>query len=158
MPKLSNFTFEEIAVGQTAEYSRVVGERDVQLFAAVSGDVNPLHLDAAYAATTPFGQRIAHGMLSGAVVSGALGMVLPGPGSIYLSQSLQFKAPVALGDVVTVRLLVTAKRDRHRVVYVDCTVVNQDEKVVTTGKAEVIAPARKITLDSPAPPRFVLVE
>ena len=110
MPELGNFTYDEISIGQTARYSKLVEERDVKLFAAVSGDVNPVHLDADFAAGTPFGEPIAHGMLTGAIISAALAMELPGPGTVYLSQSLKFRLPVKPGDTITVALEVTGKQ------------------------------------------------
>jgi 3-hydroxybutyryl-CoA dehydratase len=92
--------FEDLAVGQEASLSNTVSEADIAAFAQVSGDKNPVHLDAAYAATTMFKERIAHGMLSAAYISAVFGMKLPGPGSIYISQTLNFKAPVKIGDTV----------------------------------------------------------
>jgi 3-hydroxybutyryl-CoA dehydratase len=153
MPQLGNFTYDEISIGQTARYSKVIEERDIQLFAAVSGDVNPVHLDAEFAAGTPFGERIAHGMLTGAIISAALAMELPGPGTVYLSQSLKFRLPVKLGDTVTVLLEVTDKQDRRRLVTLDCKASNQEGKVVATGTAEVMAPAQKLSIERPALPR-----
>jgi len=111
MSKLSNFTFDELTIGQKASFGKNVTEQDVVLFAAVSGDVNPVHLDEAFAAETMFGGRIAHGMLSGAVISAALAMELPGPGVIYLGQTLRFTRPVRIGDEVTAHLEVTEKRE-----------------------------------------------
>ncbi len=84
MSDLSNYTFDEISIGQTASYTKRIEEQDIQLFAAVSGDVNPVHLDAGFAAKSPFKERIAHGMLTGALISAALALELPGPGTIYL--------------------------------------------------------------------------
>ncbi|HEY0438221.1 MAG TPA: MaoC family dehydratase [Phenylobacterium sp.] len=98
--------FDELSVGQSAEITRVVGAGDIEAFAAVSGDVNPVHLDEAYAKATPFGGRIAHGMLAAAYISAVLGNKLPGPGAIYLSQSLRFRRPVKIGDQVTARVTV----------------------------------------------------
>ena len=92
MPQFGNFTYDEITIGQTASYSKLIEEQDIQLFAAVSGDVNPVHLDAEFAANTQFNGRIAHGMLTGAIISAALAMELPGPGTIYLGQSPAFQA------------------------------------------------------------------
>ena len=100
--------FDELKVGQTAEATHVVGAADIEAFAAISGDVNPVHLDDAYARTTAFGGRIAHGMLSAAYISAVLGNQLPGPGAIYLSQSLRFRRPVKIGDPVTARVTITA--------------------------------------------------
>jgi len=153
MPQLGNYTYEEITIGQTANYSKRIEERDVLLFAAVSGDVNPVHLDAAFAATTQFGQRIAHGMLSGAVISAAIAMELPGPGTIYLGQSLRFSAPVMLGDTITVKLEVVDKKDKRGVVTLACKVYNQNEKLVVSGDAEVLAPREKLSLQRPALPQ-----
>ncbi|MDH4039176.1 MAG: MaoC/PaaZ C-terminal domain-containing protein [Gammaproteobacteria bacterium] len=153
MPELGNFTYDEISIGQTARYSKLVEERDVKLFAAVSGDVNPVHLDADFAAGTPFGEPIAHGMLTGAIISAALAMELPGPGTVYLSQSLKFRLPVKPGDTITVALEVTGKQDRRQVVTLDCRASNQAGKVVATGTAEVIAPAQKLRIERPPLPQ-----
>jgi acyl dehydratase len=152
MATLDNFTYDEITIGQTASYSKTVEERDIKLFAAVSGDVNPVHLDADFAATTMFGERIAHGMLTGAVVSAALAMELPGPGTIYLGQSLRFRLPVKIGDTVTAELEVTEKQDKRKTVTLDCNVYNQDRKLVASGTADVMAPAEKLSLPRPELP------
>ena len=157
MPQLANFTYEEIDIGQTARYSKLIEEQDIQLFAAVSGDVNPLHLDPDFAASTPFGERIAHGMLTGAIISAALAMELPGPGTIYLSQTLRFRSPVKIGDKVTVELEVTEKQDRRKIVTLDCKASNQSGKVVATGSAQVMAPEQKLTIEPPHMPRFGLL-
>ena len=153
MATLDNFTYDELTIGQTATYAKTIAERDIQLFAAVSGDVNPLHLDPAYAATTAFGERIAHGMLTGAVVSAALAMELPGPGTIYLAQSLRFRQPVKIGDTVSVELEITDKQDRRKTVTLECRVFNQHRKLVASGTAEVIAPTEKLSLPRPDLPQ-----
>lgn len=152
MAELTNYTFDEITIGQQAEYTQTVEERDIQLFAAVSGDVNPVHLDAAYAAGTDFGERIAHGMLTGAFISAALALELPGPGTIYLGQSLRFRRPVMIGDTITVKLEVTDKREDRGFVTLECSAVNQDGKAVVTGTAEVMAPKDKLSLARPPLP------
>jgi 3-hydroxybutyryl-CoA dehydratase len=152
LKQISNHTFDEIRIGQTATYRRVIGEREIVLFAAASGDVNPVHLDEAFAAGTMFGQRIAHGMLTGGVISSALALVLPGPGVIYLGQSLRFRKPVVIGDELTVHLEVTAKRDDRKFVTLDCKVVNQEGATVADGTAEVMAPTEKLTIDLPPEP------
>ena len=133
--------FEDLSVGASAEMSRQVGAADIEAFAEVSGDVNPVHLDAAYAATTPFGERIAHGMLSAAYISAVLGTRLPGPGAIYLSQSLRFRRPVKIGDLVTARATVTALDDQKGRVTLE-TVCLVDGKTAVDGEALVIAPRR----------------
>lgn len=152
MSQLSNHTYDEITIGQTASFSKLIEEQDIQLFATVSGDVNPVHLDADFAATTPFKERIAHGMLTGAIVSAALAMELPGPGTIYLGQSLRFRLPVKIGDTVTVALEVTDKRDDKKFVTLDCVATNQTGKVVASGTAEVMAPSEKLVIDRPSLP------
>jgi 3-hydroxybutyryl-CoA dehydratase len=152
MAQLSNFTYDEIYVGQTASYSKTIEERDIQLFAAASGDVNPVHLDETFAAATMFGGRIAHGMLTGALVSAAIALELPGPGTIYRSQSLRFRAPVKIGDTITIKLEVTKKKDRSSLVILDCKAFNQHEKLVATGLAEAIAPPAKLVLPKPPLP------
>ena len=152
MPQISNYTYDEITIGQTATYSKLIEARDIQLFAAVSGDVNPVHLDAAFAATSQFGGCIAHGMLSGAIISAAIAMELPGPGTIYLGQTLRFSLPVKPGDTLTVHLQVTEKKDKRRMVTLDCKVFNQHDKLVLSGIAEVMAPGEKLVLQRPALP------
>lgn len=133
--------FEDLSVGRTAEMTRVVGEADIQAFADVSGDENPVHLDEAYARTTTFGQRIAHGMLSGAYISAVLGTRLPGPGAIYLSQSFRFRRPVRIGDAVTARVTVKALDERRGHVTLE-TVCEVDGRAVVDGEAVVIAPRK----------------
>jgi 3-hydroxybutyryl-CoA dehydratase len=133
--------FDELMVGQTAEMTRAVGAADIEAFAAVSGDDNPVHLDEAYARTTTFGQRIAHGMLSGAYISAVIGTQLPGPGSIYLSQTLRFRRPVRIGDLVTARVVISGlDPDKARVTL--STVCEVDGRAVVEGEALVIAPRR----------------
>lgn len=146
MNLLENYPINELVVGQTATYSKTLTERDVILFAACSGDVNPVHLDKEYAATTPFGEPIGHGMWTGALVSAAIATCLPGPGSVYRSQSLSFKHPVKIGDAVTVTLTVSEIKERVKLVTLDCEAHNQDGKLIAKGVAEVIAPAEKLKI------------
>ncbi len=153
MSQISNYTFDEISIGQTATYSRLIGEQEVLLFAAASGDVNPVHLDAEFAAGTIFKERIAHGMMTGAIISAAIALELPGPGTIYLGQSLRFRLPVKIGDELTVQLEVTGKREDRKFVTLDCVVINQHGKTVATGTAEVMPPAEKLIIDRPPLPR-----
>lgn len=143
MNLLENYPIGEISVGQSATYSKTLTEQDVILFAACSGDVNPVHLDKAYAATTPFGEPIGHGMWTGALISAAIATRLPGPGSVYRSQSLSFKHPVKIGDTVTVTLSVAEIKERVKLVALDCEAHNQDGKLIAKGIAEVIAPVEK---------------
>jgi len=156
MKQISNYTYDEISIGQTASYSRTIGEKEIILFAAATGDVNPVHLDAEFAAGTLFKERIAHGMLTGGIISAALALVLPGPGTIYLGQSLRFQRPVKLGDELTARLQVSAKRDDKKIVTLDCEVLNQHGKTVANGTAEIMAPGEKIVIDQPSEPRVTV--
>ena len=146
MSQSSNTPYDALEVGQTASYSKTVEERDIQLFAAVSGDRNPVHLDAEYAATTMFKQRIAHGMFSGALISAAIACQLPGPGTIYLGQSLTFSRPVKLGDTLTVRLEILEKLPKFRV-RVATRVFNQNDELVVDGEAEILAPRKQQTVE-----------
>lgn len=138
---MQGFYFDELSVGQSVETSRVVGAADIEAFAEVSGDNNPVHLDEAYARTTTFGERIAHGMLSAAYISAILGTRLPGPGAIYLSQSLRFRRPVKIGDLVVARATVTALDEAKGRVTLE-TVCEVGGKTVMDGEAVVIAPRR----------------
>lgn len=156
MSQLVNYIYDEIEVGQRASYSKSVTEEDIQLFAVVSGDVNPVHLDEDYASTTMFKGRIAHGMLTGAFISAALALELPGPGTIYLGQSLRFKLPVKIGDEITVNLEVTDKRDDRKFVTLSCEAINQHGKVVVSGTADVMAPTEKVELPRPEMPRVTI--
>lgn len=144
MSQIENRTFDEIQIGETASIEHTITRRDIDLFGIVSGDVNPAHFDEEYAASGMFGKTIAHGMLSGALISTVLGMHLPGPGTIYLSQSLRFRRPVYIGDTLTVSATVTEKKADKKRVVLDCACVNQDGDTVTVGTAEVIAPTEKI--------------
>jgi 3-hydroxybutyryl-CoA dehydratase len=131
--------FEELRLGQTAFLERTVGEADVVAFAAVSGDDNPVHLDAAFAAGTPFKERIAHGMLSASYISALLGAHMPGPGAIYLSQTLTFKRPVRLGATVRAEVEIAAldPEKARATLSCRCTV---DGKAVLEGEAVVMVP------------------
>ena len=132
---------EDLAVGQSAEHMHTVEEADIVAFADVSGDRNPVHLDESYAAETQFNGRIAHGMLSAAYISAVLGMELPGPGAIYLSQNLSFKRPVRIGDTVIARATIAAiDHEKARVTLkTECLANN---KQVVDGEATVMVPRR----------------
>ena len=133
--------FDELSVGQSAETTHVVGAADIEAFAAVSGDVNPVHMDEAYAKTTTFGGRIAHGMLSAAYISAVLGNDLPGPGAIYLSQSLRFRRPVKIGDPVVAKVTVKSlDGDKGHAVFETVCLVNG--KTVIDGEALIMVPRR----------------
>jgi len=140
---ITNNTYEEIAVGDHAEITRTLKLQDIELFAVMSGDVNPAHVDTEYANTNMFHGVIAHGMWGGALISAVLGTEMPGPGTIFLDQSLKFKAPVCLGDTITVRVEVTKKLQNSRLLLA-CTCINQDGILVIKGIARVIAPNEKV--------------
>ena len=148
MTQISNRPFNTIKIGDFCNRKHTVSEEDLLLFARASGDLNPLHLDTEYAATTPFKQRIAHGMFTGGLISAALAMDLPGPGTIYLSQDLQFKRPVCIGDELTVILTATEKHEEKPIVTLSCEVTNQDGKAVVIGTAKVMAPTKSMTVEA----------
>lgn len=129
-----------IAIGDSATRSLEITDAAIRGFADIVGDHNPVHLDDDYAATTPFGKRIAHGVLVGSVISAALANDLPGAGTIYLGQSFKFKKPVFIGDTVTATLTVTSYREDRRIATLETIVKNQDDVVVIEGEATVIAP------------------
>jgi len=153
MDCIENRTFDELKVGETASLARTLTYKDIELFAIMSGDVNPAHVDEAFAKSDMFHKIVAHGMWGGALISTVLGTQMPGPGTIYLNQSLRFGGPVGLGDTITITLKVAEKKpEKHRVI-LDCQAVNQHGQIVITGTAEVIAPTEKISR-----PRVILPE
>lgn len=137
--ELRSFSFEELHLGLRAVHVRTVQDSDVVAFAEISGDNNPIHLSEAYAATTRFGGRIAHGLYVGSLISAVLGTKLPGPGAVYRSQMLNFLAPVRIGDVVTVTVEVTRLIPEGRKVHLHCEAV-VDGKPVLEGEAIVSLP------------------
>jgi phosphotransacetylase/acyl dehydratase len=153
MEYIENKTFEEIKVGDTAELTRELRSQDIELFAVMSGDVNPAHVDLEYAKAEIFHKVIAHGMWGGALISAVLGTQLPGPGTIYLNQSLTFRRPVGLGDTVLVRVTVKEKLADKRQLILECECINQEGETVIKGEARVIAPTEKVRR-----PRVVLPE
>ncbi|WP_111496010.1 MULTISPECIES: MaoC/PaaZ C-terminal domain-containing protein [Marinobacter] len=155
MEYLENIVYDEIQEGDSATYTRSLTEEELVLFAAVSGDVNPVHLDPIFAANSLFKERIAHGMWSGSLISAALATVLPGPGTIYLEQNLNFKRPVRLDDTLTVKLTVTSKERRNRL-RIDCRVTNQRDEEVVVGEARVVAPTEKLALPKPQLPTITI--
>ncbi len=158
MNRIENRTFDELQVGDTASLTRTLTYQDIELFAVVSGDVNPVHVDEAFAQSNMFHKIVAHGMWGGALISTVLGTQLPGPGTIYLGQSLRFRHPVGLGDTITVTVKVTEKNmEKHRVT-LECQATNQRGEVVISGVAEVIAPTEKISRQRMTMPEVKLLE
>ena len=136
-------TIDQIRVGDTAQFSKTVSETDVYLFAGVSGDFNPAHINEQYASGTYFGKRIAHGLLSAGFLSAVLANQLPGPGTIFLPLSIRFQAPVFIGDTITARAEVAQiNSEKHRVT-MNLTCINQDEKQVLEGEAVLSPPKNK---------------
>lgn len=131
----------ELAEGQTASFTKTVTETDVVLFAGITGDFNPAHVDEEAAQAGPFGGRIAHGMLSAGFISTVLAMKLPGPGTVYMSQSLRFTAPVRIGDTVTASVQVLEVMREKRRVRLATTAANQRGETLITGEALVMVPA-----------------
>ncbi len=143
---LENVPFDELSPGRQASLSKTLTEKDIMLFAAVSGDVNPAHMDEVFAQSDIFHGIVGHGMWLGSLISALLGTLLPGPGTIYLEQSIKFKKPVRIGDTITVTLLVHDKRSDKPIVTFDCKGVNQHGETVVEGLATVLAPTKKIRL------------
>ena len=140
MNEAGGWDFEDLEIGTTATFSKTVTDADIVLYAGVSGDTNPVHLDQEYASKTMFQSRIAHGMLTASFLSAVLGARMPGPGAVYLSQSLRFRAPVRIGDTVRATATVTAldAKRRRATLETKCTVAGS---VVVDGEAVVMLPA-----------------
>ncbi|MBG6080351.1 phosphate acetyltransferase [Rubrivivax gelatinosus] len=155
---IENLTYDELRPGQRAQMMRTLSMDDINAFALVSGDVNPAHVDAEYAEGTRFKGVIAHGMWAGALISSLLGTEFPGPGTIYLEQSLRFHRPVHVGDTLTVGVTVAEKDDATRNVALDCIVLNQHGDQVVTGRALVRAPTQKIVRPRTAMPTMHLFD
>lgn len=143
METIENRTFDEINPGDSATLVRTLTEQDIKLFAVMSGDINPAHVDPDYALNSRFREVIGHGMWSGALISTVLGTEFPGPGTIYLGQELRFRRPVKVGDTVTVKVTARQKGEKGHVT-LDTECVNQDGDVVVSGSADVIAPKDKV--------------
>ncbi len=141
---IENRTFDELAVGETASLSHTVAQRDIDLFAVATGDVNPAHVDPAYAETDMFHGIIIHGMWGAGLISAVLGTRLPGPGTIYLGQELRFRRPVAIGDTITATVTVREKKPAKGDVTLDCVCTNQRGEAVITGTADTRAPTDKV--------------
>ncbi|AJZ56751.1 phosphate acetyl/butaryl transferase family protein [Paraburkholderia fungorum] len=149
---LRNRTFDELTVGESASLVRIAGQNDIDLFAAMSGDVNPAHTDAAFASGDMFGHVVVQGMWTAGLISALLGTKLPGPGTIYLDQDLQFRHPVVPGDTITATVTVKEKRADKRIVLLDTRCTNQKGQAVLLGTATVIAPDAPIVWPRVAQP------
>jgi len=158
MEWMENVTYDELEVGQSARLLRTVTLEDIQAFAAVSGDINPAHLNAEYADATMFHGVIAHGMLGAALISALFGTQFPGPGTIYLGQELKFTKPVRIGDTLTVVATVTEKDDEKKRVKMDCLVTNQKGEVVLKGEAKLMPPTQKVKVPTVHAPQIQLFD
>lgn len=141
MHELHGYFLEDLSPGMSETLSKTVSQADILGFADITGDTNPVHLDDDFAACTMFGERIAHGMLSAGLISAVLGTRLPGPGCIYLSQSLKFRAPVMIGDQVSATVTVTEVNPERRHITLD-TVCKVGDKVVLAGEAKLMVSSR----------------
>ena len=133
-------TIEQLTVGQSASFSRNISEHDIYEFAGITGDLNPAHINEEYARNTHFRGRIAHGILSAGLISAAIAMQLPGPGSIYLGQTLKFTAPVRIGDTITATVTITELNTGKNRVKLHTVCTNQEGAVVIDGEASVMPP------------------
>ncbi|MEZ5278030.1 MAG: bifunctional enoyl-CoA hydratase/phosphate acetyltransferase [Opitutaceae bacterium] len=157
-PTIENRTFDEMSIGDEATLHRVLSRDDILLFAAVSGDVNPAHVDEEFARSDFFQKIIAHGMWGAALISTVLGTEMPGPGTIYLGQTLRFKRPVAIGDHIVTTVRVTRKDSEKSRVTLECFCRNQRGEEVIRGEAEVMAPREKIIRPRKTLPEVKIVE
>ena len=141
---ITNKTYDEIKIGESATLTRTLTKQDIQLFATVTGDMNPAHLDESYAKTDIFHQIVGHGMWTASMFSVLLGMQLPGPGTLYLSQTLKFLKPVHLGDTITASVKVLKKDDAHKHITFQTLCANEKGEHVLEGEALVLAPPEKV--------------
>lgn len=155
---MENVTYDELSVGQSARLVRTVTLQDIQAFAAVSGDINPAHLNPEYADATMFHGVIAHGMLGAALISALFGTQFPGPGTIYLGQELKFTKPVRIGDTLTVLATVSEKNDEKKRIKLDCQVTNQQGEVVLKGEANLMPPTQKVRVQRVQAPSIQLFD
>jgi len=137
-------TFDELEVGDSSEFSKTISEADVYMYAGISGDLNPAHINEVYAQGTFFKNRIAHRMLTASFISAVIGMQLPGPGTIYMGQTLEFLAPVRINDTVTAKVEVLEKIDDKKRVRLATTCINQDGTKLISGEA-LVSPPRPAT-------------
>jgi 3-hydroxybutyryl-CoA dehydratase len=136
-------TIDELHIGDTAEFTKTISESDIYLFAGVTGDLNPAHINESYAKNTFFKTRIAHGMLLAGFISGVIGMKLPGPGAIYVRQELKFLAPARIGDTITARVEVTQIQSEKNRITLRTTCTNQENTLVMDGEAMISPPKAK---------------
>ena len=158
MKQLKSITYNELKVGDQGQFTKSLEARDIVLFGETSGDINPVHFDEAYAAKSIFKGRVAHGMWSASLISTCIGIVMPGPGSIYLGQTLDFNLPVRVGDTLTAVVTVKQKLDAKKTILLDCEVRNQNDELVVSGEARVIPPRKAAEMPAPQLPPVTVGE
>lgn len=136
--KMQGIPYEDLKIGDEASFSKTISESDIYHFAGITGDFNPLHVDQEFAKTTIFKERITHGILTAGFISTVIGMKLPGINTVYLSQNLNFLAPVKIGDTVTAQVTVIEKIDKKKIIRLQTIVKNQHDEVVINGEATVM--------------------
>jgi len=136
-------SIKELKIGDNVSHKKIITEKDIEMFGEITGDYNPAHFDEDYASKTMFKKRIAHGMLIGSLFSKLLGMDLPGPGSIYISQTLRFRRPVYFGDEIKAEVVVTELNIEKNRVKFECIAYNQDNEKVVIGEAELMPPKKE---------------
>jgi phosphate acetyltransferase len=155
---IENRTYDEIKVGDSASLTRTMRPEDIQMFAIMSGDINPTHVDPEYARSSMFREVVAHGMWGGVLISNVLGTEFPGPGTVYVDQVLHFGQPVRIGDTLTVTVTCQRKFDHNHHIIFDCQCVNQEGEKVIHGNAEVLAPTEKVRRPKVTLPELKLSE
>lgn len=155
---IENRTFDEIKIGDSANIERILTLKDIMLFAIMSGDVNPAHVDPEYAKDDMFHKIIAHGMWGASLISTVLGTELPGPGTIYLGQTLKFLHPIVPGDSITVSVTVINRKPVKNIIELDCQCINQTGKITISGTASVIAPTKKVIKERIHLPEIIFKE
>lgn len=156
MDFLENKTYDELQVGDTALFGRTLTQEDIWLYAYVSGDYNPVHIDEEYAKTTIFKGTVGHGMFYAAMLSSAVANLLPGPGTIFLSQEFKLRNPARVGDVLSGELKIAEKKRLKNIVIIECFIKNQEGKTVFSGTTTVMAPSEKLKLPKPKLPKVTV--
>lgn len=156
MEFLENKTYDELQVGDSATFTRTLTQQDIWLYACLSGDYNPVHLDEEYAKTTVFKGTVAHGMFCASLLSAAVANQLPGPGSIFLSQEFKLRNPARVGDVLSGEIKLIEKKRLKNIVLVECVIKNQEGKTLFSGISTLIAPSEKIRVPKPKLPTVVV--
>lgn len=156
MEFIENRTYDELQVGDSAIFARTLTQEDIWLYAYVSHDYNPVHIDEEYAKTTIFKGTVGHGMFYAAMLSSAVANQLPGPGTIFLSQEFKLRNPARVGDVLTGVITIAEKKRLRNICIIECVIKNQEEKTVFSGTTSVIAPSEKLKVPKPKLPKVTV--